>query len=183
MAWTYQQKAFYRKANKIIDAALHDTAIQVAKALEIRYKNAVKLFYQSYTPEYYNRSESLFEASSMYLGQYEKNIKKINDGYQVKLTVSSDNVSSYSKDKHRADYDWIYERSMAYGIHGFTSEENNNWSLNPESKWKKLNTVPPQTRPPMYIFLKWFEKYKKSGEVQKAFNKAFKDQVRKNTKR
>ena len=185
MAWTYEQKAFYKKTNKIIDAALYDTSIQVAKSLEKRYKNAVKVFYQSYTPKYYNRTESLLEASSMNLGQYAKNVKKLKNkfGYEVKLSVSSANVSDYTKDKHRADYDWIYERTMADGIHGFTPGENLEWASNPELRWTLKNTVPQKTRAPIHIFFKWFERFKRSGEIQKMFSKAFKDQIRKNTKR
>lgn len=189
MAWTVEQRAFYRKTNKIINAALYDTSVQVAKTLESNYKNAVKLFYDSYTPKYYNRTHSLYEASSMYLGQYKKNISKLNNrmGYSVKLSVSSKNVSNYTKDKHRADYDWIYERAMAEGIHGFTPGENLEWGADPTLRWKlktgNHSTIPYQTTAPKDSFLNWFESFKKSNDIQKMFTSAFKEQIKKNTKR
>lgn len=182
--------------DKVIKDAMYVTAKKIAEKMENAYQLVVAEFYADYPtdaprPKYYNRTYSLREASNMAGGNYTKGISRIYggklkgySGYEIKLSVNSENVPDGIKSKHRADYDWVFDRALLYGIHGFTAEENETWANEEGSKWIYKNTVPTQMDySPRRAFLKWFDKFKKSSEPQKMFVNSLSNSLKKNMKR
>ena len=195
MAWTYQQKAFHKKVNKIMEVTMENTCNEIAKKMQEGYRKCIQVFYASYTPKYYDRTLSLREASSFFKGDYKKGISKISGGYQITLNVSPNNISQKTINDHRADYDWIYERAMVYGIHGFTKEENKGWMNKTQEKeinsrtgklynWDGLAINPPRSHPsPISLFETWFKGFKQKADIQKICRTALEDAIRNYKKR
>ena len=126
----------------------------IADGLYECYASAIDYFYSGYSPKYYHRTYSLYEAASTY--NFKKNQKSIlrsfksngNPGYLITMEIDPKyiqgdpyNRQGQTNDSNRTE--WVFDRAFYNIIHGFTDKENTKWARQSETKeYKKKMTDP-----------------------------------------
>lgn len=164
------EKEIQKMAEKVVQKGL----IEIATEIEKKYGNVIEQFYLHYTPLFYRRTQSLFYGSSSH-NSYRGKIRKINGGYQVGITVSSQHYP-YSANPYGADQDWVFRNAFEKGIHGFDNTMVD--EINAKRPSPVVN-IPPRMNPsPKGIMDKWWKEYRKKDNLDGIFrryiNKEFK---------
>lgn len=158
------------------EEAVKNTANQIGREIRKDYIDSIQAFYDDYTPKRYIRTWNTYLASNA-AKDARKSVQKKGKAYICGISVSS----SFMKDAYRADTDWVFERTYAKGIHGFTSDYINrvrNWYKDPRgsdtakpNKWVhawgtygNINVKAPRKMvpPPNKLMNDKFKKYNES---------------------
>jgi len=162
-----------KDVEKAAEKALIAYSEEISKKMYDCYKRTIDIFYKDYTPKYYRRTYSLYEAatnSPFHGGAYKSqifNLKKSGSYLNMKITMDIDGKYIEGNPYH-ADFnpydpgaggkEWVFERSYGGFIHGFTRTENRNTWLhgNPTyydtgrhiNRWGNLSRwIPRKTEP------------------------------------
>lgn len=166
-------KTLEKNIDRIAEEIADKMAYEIGYKIENAYEHIIDEFYSDYEPKYYDRTFSLYTASSAY-GDYSRLIvsKKKKDSqisYKVGIYVSSDNIldNPYIDDK-----DWVFNRAFKEGIHGFSKDDKGS---------RKFSNIPPKTTPsPKQQMDEWFQEFKKDkNNIQNTYTKVFKEKVKK----
>lgn len=101
---------------------LEDFAGEMTFQIQSAYESVIDSFYAEYTPSSYRRTFSTYKASDKWndlLG-----FTPVSDGYEAGITVDHENIPGKP---YRADTHWVFTRTFAEGIHGFTKAEYSKW--------------------------------------------------------
>ena len=111
--------------------AVADMASQVTEQIETAYEGIIQSFYDDYTPRWYDRTYSTYEASD-HIDDMFKTVP-IENGFEAGINVDPSFISGKP---YRADTEWVFDRTFGKGIHGYFKWEMKQWA--PQT-WKNLN--------------------------------------------
>lgn len=111
--------------------AIADMASQVTEQIEAAYETVIQSFYDDYTPRWYDRTYSTYEASD-----HADDIFKttpIDNGFEAGIKIDPSFINGKP---YRADTAWVFDRTFGKGIHGYFKWEMKQWA--PQT-WKNMN--------------------------------------------
>lgn len=108
---------------KDLEKATIQTAKQLTTEIETAFESCVKKFYSSYSPVWYRRTLSTYQASDHYGGKG-KGYKKSGKRVQCGINIDSSRLGN----PYRAETDWVFTRTFEKGIHGYTVSEARAWN-------------------------------------------------------
>ena len=111
--------------------AIADMASQITEQIETAYETVIQSFYDDYTPRWYDRTFSTYEASDHIDDMFK--ITPIENGYNAGINIDPSFIKG---SPYRADTAWVFDRTFGKGIHGYFKWEMKQWA--PQT-WKNLN--------------------------------------------
>lgn len=111
--------------------AVAEMAAQITEQIEVAYETVVQSFYDDYTPKWYNRTFSTYEASD-HMNDLFRAIP-IENGFDAGIYVDPSFITG---EPYRADTSWVFDRTFGKGIHGYFKWEMKKWA--PQT-WRNLN--------------------------------------------
>ncbi len=112
-------------------AAVADMASTVTYEIESAYESVVQSFYEDYTPRWYRRTFSTYEASDHADDLFKTT--PIDDGFEAGINVDPSFITGKP---YRADTAWVFDRTFGKGIHGYFKWEMKQWA---PQVWKNMN--------------------------------------------
>jgi len=111
--------------------AVADMAAQMTYQIESAYKSIIQSFYEDYTPRWYQRTFSTYEASDHEDDPFK--YTPISGGAEAGIHVDPSFITGKP---YRADTAWVFDRTFGKGIHGYFKWEMKQWA--PQT-WKNMN--------------------------------------------
>ena len=130
------KSAIYKKIIKQYESAIKQVAEEVSFQVESAYESVIDMFYNDYTPRWYERTGSTYRASD-HVDDMSK-ITKVGDEYLSGIIVDSENING---NPYRADTDWVFERTFVRGIHGFTAHEGRRFAQKMRQRFKEGKSI------------------------------------------
>lgn len=158
-----------KDGGKPLGWAMKDAANHIGNKIGAEYENAINVFYRSYYPARYERTDSLYQGEMGVGGKkiYHTQIGKYAHDCGLEVGPEFYDGNPYEKNPHHGLHMYpmfVFPLAFFQGIHGFSAyytrglknkETENNW-------WK---TTPPKTTPPERILNKRFRKIDNANYV------------------
>ena len=100
-----------------------EMAAEMTWRIESAYESVIQSFYDDYTPKFYDRTYSTYQASNRYDDPF--GFTPVGNGYEAGIIVDHENIPGRP---YRADKHWVFTRTFNEGIHGFFRWEYRKWA-------------------------------------------------------
>lgn len=111
--------------------AVADMAADLTFQIQSAYETVIQSFYDDYTPRWYQRTYSTYEASDHADDPFK--YTPISGGAEAGILVDPSFITGKP---YRADTAWVFDRTFGKGIHGYFKWEMKQWG---QSRWKATN--------------------------------------------
>lgn len=111
--------------------AVAELAAEITFQIQAAYETVVQSFYEDYTPRWYDRTYSTYEASDHAEDPFKTT--PIEGGFNAGINVDPSFITGKP---YRADTAWVFDRTFGQGIHGYFRWEMRQWGQN---RWRTTN--------------------------------------------
>lgn len=111
--------------------AIADMATLMTYQIESAYQSIIQSFYDDYTPRWYQRTYSTYEASDHADDPFK--YTPFEGGAEAGISVDPSFITGKP---YRADTAWVFDRTFGKGIHGYFKWEMKQWASH---TWKSMN--------------------------------------------
>lgn len=151
-----------KKFNKAISEMADEVTFQIDSA----YETVIDKFYNDYTPKWYDRTYSTYEAARPLY-----DFMHIGDSYWAGIQVDSANI--LSANPYKMPKNWVFDRTFYKGVHGITASEVRSWNRGRHRTEEIRIKAPKQMRPtPKALMDKEFKNITSKKNMDKFLNEA-----------